>query len=332
MSKFSVIIPVYNRPDEVVELLESLTRQTAQCDVEVIIVEDGSKKRCENEVAAFADRLNIVYHYQDNTGPGGARNTGAKLATGEYLIFFDSDAILPDTYFESLMAHLEKEPLDCFGGPDREHEDFTPIQKAISYSMTSILTTGGIRGGKKKMDKFYPRSFNLGVRRSVFDNINGYADMRYGEDVDFSMRVVESGCTVGLVPDAFVFHKRRNTFKSFFKQVFCSGTARIVLSERHKGAMKLVHMLPAAFTLAVPVSILLGIFVWWGFALVVPCYLALIFLHSLATTQSIHVALLSIGTSFIQLFGYGAGFLTAFWKKKVLGQTRYVPFTKTFYE
>lgn len=332
MARITVIIPVYNRPEEVVELLDSLTMQALKSEVEVIVVDDGSVKRCEAEVEPFKSQLDLKYIYQDNQGPGRARNNGAVYATGEYLVFLDSDCVLPSDYLKMTIDHLDRQPFDCFGGPDKAHQFFSSIQKAISYSMTSLFTTGGIRGGKKKMDKFYPRSFNLGVRKTVFDKIGGFSDMRYGEDVDFSMRVVENGYTVGLIDDTFVYHKRRNTFKSFFKQVFSSGTARIELASRHKGALKLVHLLPALFVIGIPISIALGIWVHWAFALCLPLWVALLVVDAYFETNSVKVALLSAVSGLIQITGYGLGFLTALWHKIFSRDKKYVAFRNTFYK
>lgn len=332
MVRFSIIIPVYNRPEEVVELLDSLTMQSLKNDIEVIVIEDGSTQRCEEEIEPFKKQLELRYIYQDNRGPGMARNEGTRHAVGEYLIFLDSDCVLPSDYLANTINHLEKKPLDCFGGPDKAHKFFSPIQKAISYSMTSLFTTGGIRGGKKKMDKFYPRSFNLGVRKDVFEAVGGFSDMRYGEDIDFSMNVVEHGYEVGLINETFVYHKRRSTFRSFFKQVFSSGTARIELAIRHKGALKLVHLLPSLFVLGIPTSILLGIFVHWIFYMALPLYMLLLLVDSTIETRSIRVGLLSILSGLIQLTGYGLGFIVALLYKILNKKGRYVAFQKTFYK
>lgn len=332
MARISVIIPVYDRPEEVVELLDSLTMQALKSEVEVIVVDDGSTKRCEAEIEPFKEQLDIKYFYQENQGPGPARNNGAKMASGEYLVFLDSDCVLPSDYLKLTINHLDRQPFDCFGGPDKAHQFFTPIQKAISYSMTSLFTTGGIRGGKKKMDKFYPRSFNLGVCKSVFDKIGGFSDMRYGEDVDFSMKVVENGFTVGLIDDTFVYHKRRNTFKSFFKQVFSSGTARIELASRHKGALKLVHLLPTLFVIGVPVSFVLGYYVHWAFALCLPLWFVLLFFDATQKTGSLRVGALGAISGFIQITGYGLGFLAALWHKVFSRNKKYVAFRNTFYK
>ena len=210
--KYSLIIPVYNRPDEVDELLESLTGQTFT-DFEVIVVEDGSSCPCRDVVEKYRDRLDVKYYAKDNSGPGQTRNYGAERSAGEYLIVLDSDCVLPPGYLQAVEDELAREPADAFGGPDRAHESFTPVQKAINYAMTSFLTTGGIRGGKKKMDKFYPRSFNMGVRSEVYRRLGGFSKMRFGEDIDFSIRIFKAGCRCRLFPEAWVWHKRRTDLK-----------------------------------------------------------------------------------------------------------------------
>lgn len=331
MPKFSIIIPVYNRPEEVVELLDSLTMQSLHNEMEVIVVEDGSTITCENEIEPYKNQLDLKYIKQENMGPGGARNTGARTAVGEYLIFFDSDCVLPSDYLQRAMDHLRRDPLGCFGGPDKAHKFFSETQKAISYSMTSFLTTGGIRGSQVKVDKFYPRSFNLGVLKVLFEEVGGFSDMRYGEDIDFSMKVLEAGHRIGLVSETFVYHKRRTNFKSFFKQVFSSGSARIQIAARHKGALQLVHILPTLFLLGIPMSIVFGILVHKAFFYIYPVYFLLVFILSWISTGRVLVALLSIVASFIQLTGYGMGFLTGLWMKYVKKDPKYEAFKQTFY-
>ena len=250
MPRFSVVIPVYNRPQELDELLDSLCRQH-YTQFEVIVVDDGSATPCEEVCTHYVGQLDIHYFYKQNAGPGPARNYGAQRAKGEYLIILDSDVILPEHYFDEIVRELDTAPADAFGGPDRAHDNFTPVQKAINYAMTSFFTTGGIRGGKKKMDKFYPRSFNLGIRTDVFCALNGFAAMRFGEDIDLSIRIFAAGCQCRLFPEAWVWHKRRATFRQFFKQVHNSGIARINLYKKYPSSLKLVHCLPAVFTLGV---------------------------------------------------------------------------------
>ena len=209
--KYSIIVPVFNRPDEIDELLESLTRQTFN-DFEVIIVEDGSQKPCKEVCDKYTDKLNLKYFMKENSGPGQSRNYGAERSEGEYLLILDSDVVLPENYLYAIEEELHRDKADAFGGPDRAHNSFTDTQKAISYSMTSFFTTGGIRGGKKKMDKFYPRSFNMGIRREVYNKLGGFSKMRFGEDIDFSIRIFKAGCKCRLFPGAWVYHKRRTDF------------------------------------------------------------------------------------------------------------------------
>lgn len=331
MIKFSVIIPVYNRPDEIVELLDSLTMQPIKEQMEVIVVEDGSEFPCEHEIQHFASQLRIHYLTQENKGPGLARNFGAQHASGEYLLFFDSDCVIPSDYFDKIMNHLSKEDLDCFGGPDRAHTFFSPIQKAISYSMTSVITTGGIRGGRRKLDKFYPRSFNLGVKKEMFEKLGGFSSMRFGEDLDFSMKASEQGMKIGLVSDTFVYHKRRTTFRSFFKQVFNSGAARIELTLLHKGTLKLVHLLPSAFLISIPIMLALAYWVRPVFMLPLIVFPLIVFADAWNQMKSIKVATISTWAGLVQTIGYGAGFLTAFWFRIVRKKGRFEAFRKSFY-
>ena len=308
--RFSIIIPVYNRPQEVDELLESLCSQTFK-DFEVVVVEDGSSEKCDAVCEKYANRLTLSYFFKPNSGPGPSRNYGAERSQGEYLIILDSDVIVPDNYLETIQKELEQEPCDAFGGPDRAHPSFTPIQKAINYSMTSFFTTGGIRGGKRKMDKFYPRSFNLGIKKSVYEALGGFAPMRYGEDIDLSTRIFKGGYSCRLFPEAFVYHKRRVKFSSFFRQVKHSGEARVILKNKYPETFKLVHLLPAAFVVGNVVLLLLGIFHHWLWFMPILIYCLLVFADSLIKNKSLKVALLSVPAAYCQLFGYGTGFLFA---------------------
>ena len=328
MPKFSIIIPVFNRPQEIDELLHSLT-EVKYSNFEVIIVEDGSYLSSEDICNGYASKLNLKYVTQDNSGPGPARNYGASLATGEILIFFDSDCLIPQDYFEHVNKYFSY--ADCYGGPDKAHESFNTIQKAINYSMTSTLTTGGIRGGKKQLDKYYPRSFNLGIKKEVFDQLNGFETLRFGEDLDFSMRIQENGFKTMLIEEAWVYHKRRNNFKSFFKQVYNSGIARINLNFRHPGTIKIVHWMPAIFTLGFLVWILLSfIFPTLGWLLLFPA--AVFLTDATIKTKEIIPGFIAIITSHTQLFGYGSGFLSALIKRHILKKGEFSAFKKNFYK
>ena len=336
--KYSIIVPVYNRPDEVDELLESLSSQTLK-DFEVVIVEDGSQKPCKDVCDKYADILDLHYYAKENSGPGQSRNYGVERAKGEYVIVLDSDVVLPDGYLAAVNAQLHSSFLiphssfcEAWGGPDAAHPSFTPVQKAISYSMTSFFTTGGIRGGKAKLDKFYPRSFNMGIRRDVYQQLGGFSKMRFGEDIDFSYRIVEAGYTPRLFPDAWVWHKRRTDFRKFFRQVYNSGIARINLEKRHPGTMKLVHLLPTVFTLGVIILLLAAPFTWGLSLLPLLLYCLLIFVDSSLKNKSVWVGLLSIPAAFVQLMGYGFGFIESWWKRCILKQDEFTAFEKNFYK
>ena len=318
MPYFSVIIPVYNRPDEVRELLESLSKQTLK-DFEVLLIEDGSVNRCDTVAQEFDKDLNICYFYKENSGRSLTRNYGMERASGEYLIFFDSDCIIPERYFEIVKARLEEDYVDCFGGPDAAHTSFSNLQKAISYSMTSFFTTGGIRGGKKGMEKFTPRTFNMGFSKEVYKRVGGFKDM-FGEDIDLSLRIQKAGFHTVLIRNAFVYHKRRVSFRSFYRQVSVFGRARVDLYLLHPESLKIVHLLPAAFVLGSLILILLSFFCIWALLPLIVYFLALFF-ESLVCNHSLRIAGLSVLTSIIQLGGYGIGFLSAFIKKVVFRQT-----------
>ena len=387
--KYSIIVPVFNRPDEVDELLESLCRQTVK-DFEVLIVEDGSQRDCKAVVDKYADRLDVKYFMKPNSGPGQSRNYGAERANGEWLIVLDSDVVLPEGYLAAVNERIKSEelrtksydypaadnsrpesnhnsslltlnsPFVAFGGPDAAHPSFTPVQKAISYSMTSFFTTGGIRGGKAKLDKFYPRSYNMGIRRDVYMKLGGFTKMRFGEDIDFSYRIVEAGYQPRLFPDAWVWHKRRTDLKKFFRQVYNSGIARINLMKRHPGTLKLVHLLPTVFTLGVIGCIMLfalgaalycygewldaynlrptdnmhqGVgFVFCVLALLPLLFYSLvIFIDSSIRNRNLWVGLLSIPAAFVQLMGYGLGFIESWWKRCILKKDEFQAFEKNFY-
>lgn len=328
--KISFIIPVYNRPGETEELLLSLSRQTDQ-RFDVIVVEDGSSVSCEPVVEKYRDQLDIRYFFKENSGPGPSRNFGCEKATGEYVIFLDSDCVLPEGYFHIVRETLERSYTDAFGGPDRAHSDFTKFQKAINFSMTSFLTTGGIRGGNEKMGKFHPRSFNMGFSKEVFGSTGGFSSMRFGEDVDLSIRILEQGFRTQLIREAFVYHKRRTTLRQFFKQVYNSGIARINLQKRHPGTLKLVHTAPALFTLGVPFMLLLSLLVSGFFAVPVLFHMLLLFLSAALKNSSLTIGFLAVVTSYTQLFGYGTGFLNALWRRMILGRDEYSAFDKNFY-
>lgn len=330
MAYFSLIVPVYNRPDEVNELLESLTHQRCK-DFEVIIVEDGSQQPCADVVQAYTDRLDIHYYNKPNSGPGQSRNYGAERAQGEYLIVLDSDCIIPEGYIDAVKAELAASPADAFGGPDRAHDSFTDMQKAINYAMTSFFTTGGIRGGKKKLDKFYPRSFNMGIRAEVYKALGGFSKMRFGEDIDFSIRIFKGGYKCRLFPEAWVWHKRRTDLRKFFKQVHNSGIARINLYKKYPESLKPVHVLPALFTVGVALLLLGTPIIPWLSSLL-GLFILLIFVDSSLQNKSVKIGAISVAAAFVQLIGYGTGFLRAWWQRCVLGKDEFEAFKNSFYK
>jgi glycosyltransferase involved in cell wall biosynthesis len=320
--KYSIIVPVYNRPDEVDELLESLSSQTLK-DFEVVIVEDGSKITCKDVCDKYANILHLHYYYKENSGPGQSRNYGVERANGEYVLIVDSDAVAPAGFMQAIDDELKRQPSDAWGGPDAAHESFTDVQKAISYAMTSFFTTGGIRGGKKQLDKFYPRSFNLGIRREAYLALGGFSKTRfskmslYGEDIDFSIRIYKAGYSCRLFPEAWVWHKRRTDFRKFWRQVYNSGYARINLWRMYPEALKPVHALPSVFTLGVVGLIVLAPFTCgWSLALLL-LYALLILIDSSIQSKSLKVGFLAVAAVFVQLIGYGIGFLESLFSGKL---------------
>ncbi|WP_295767249.1 glycosyltransferase [uncultured Mucilaginibacter sp.] len=319
---FSIIIPLYNRPQEIKELLESLTKQT-YLQFEVLVIEDGSKNDAKDIVAAFANRLDLHYFYKPNDGQGFSRNYGFERAKGNYFIIFDSDCLIPPDYLEVVYHRLSNDYLDAYGGPDDAHSSFTAMQKAISYSMTSPFTTGGIRGNKKGIGQFHPRSFNMGVSREVWETVGGFIITRLGEDIEYSIRIHTSGFKIGLIPEAKVYHKRRTSYLQFYKQLHFFGRARINISKFFPQELKLVHFFPAVFTLGLLFTLVFNVLGWriaWLANSVLIIFILLIFFHSLIKNKSLKVAFLSIGAAFIQLIAYGLGFMQDFWKRIILKQ------------
>lgn len=317
--RFSVIVPVYNRIDEVEDLMASLEAQTCM-NFEVVIVEDGSTMPCEDAVRRHPG-VRSKYFYKGNEGRSIARNYGMERAEGDYFIFFDSDCVIPERYFEILSRELDSAPVDCFGGPDAAHDSFSSTQKAINYAMTSFLTTGGIRGGRMSLEKFTPRTFNMGFSREVYEGVGGFREM-FSEDIDMSTRIRQAGFGIALIRPAYVYHKRRVDFRKFLRQVHVFGMSRITLHLLYPGSMKAVHTLPALAVLAGVVLILLGIFVspWWLLPLGV--YLVAIFLSAILITRSLVIALKAVPASVIQILGYGSGFIKAYITKILLGRGR----------
>ena len=318
--KYSVIVPVYNRIDEVADLLASLAAQSAR-NFEVVIVEDGSTVPCREAVDRYADALEVKYYLKPNEGRSIARNYGMERATGDYFIFFDSDCVIPADYFEKLNDMMARTPFDCFGGPDAADESFTTTQKAINHAMTSFLTTGGIRGGKVRLEKFTPRTFNMGFSRRGYKAVGGFREM-FSEDIDMSTRIRLAGFSIGLYPALPVYHKRRVDFRKFLRQVYVFGMSRITLKLLYPDSLKAVHTLPAVFVLGVCLMVALSVVwsPWWLLPLGV--YLLAIFVSALISTRSAVIACKAVPASLIQLGGYGCGFLKAWFVKILCGRGR----------
>jgi glycosyltransferase involved in cell wall biosynthesis len=329
-SDISIIIPVFNRPQELEELRESRVRQSDK-NFGVIVVDDGSTEKSDMVVSQFMEKLWVRYFYKENTGPGQSRNYGCSQSNANFFVFFDSDCLIPEDYFKSLRKEIGQ--VQAYGGPDRAHQSFSAIQKAISYAMTSIITTGGIRGGKKSVEKFHPRSFNMGYSREVYEKTGGFSNLRFGEDIDLSIRIFDFGFKTRLIPECFVYHKRRTDFRKFFKQVFNSGIARVNLYKRHPASLKLLHFFPASFVtyqiLSIPhAAYHQELWVLWPTII----YLLVILLHAAFTTGNLWVGVLSVWASVVQLTGYGLGFMKGFIKRIILKQSEFHAFDKTFYD
>ena len=322
MPFFSIIIPVYNRSEEVDELLESLSKQT-YLDFEVLLIEDGSTEKCNLVAEKYKDDINIRYYYKENSGRSETRNYGMEKAEGDYFVFFDSDCVIPPFYFEKIKKTLDSNYTDSYGGSDKADESFTDLQKAISFSMTSFLTTGGIRGSKRvKMEKFVPRTFNMGFSKEVYEKVGGFKDM-FGEDIDLSLRIRDNGYTCQLISDAYVYHKRRVDLRSFYRQVHVFGMARISLYLLHPSSLKLVHILPALFIIISLIMLLVSFYnIWFIFPLLF--YFLLIFIASSLEYKKISIGFISIITSAIQLYGYGWGFLKSYIKKVMFRKNKSV--------
>ncbi|MDW3193866.1 MAG: glycosyltransferase [Cytophagales bacterium] len=326
--KLSIIIPVYNRPDELNELLDTLTAQSRKPD-EVIVVEDGSTISSKSITKSFEQSLPIRYLEKENEGQGFARNFGYQHATGDFLIVFDSDCLIPSNYLQVVADFLTASEVDAYGGPDAAHPDFTVTQKAISHSMTSVFTTGGIRGRKKHVGEYHPRSFNMGISKRTYEATQGYIIPFMGEDLEFSTRIIKHGFKTALIPEAFVYHKRRTDLKKFYQQLKYFGRARINLTRFHPEQIKIIHLFPLIFSLGLVASLLLS-FLWpvLGLPLIATYgfYFSLIAVESLIVNRSLAVAFLTPIAAFLQMFGYGYG-LTYEWIRKLRGidpNTKYI--------
>jgi len=330
--KYSFIIPVYNRPDEIEELLISMTTLQFTKPFEIVVVEDGSTLSSEHMVAKFSDKLNISYYKKENSGPGDSRNYGMQKAKGNYFLILDSDCILSENYLIEIDKSLNKNYVDCFGGPDAAHESFSDIQKAINYVMTSFFTTGGIRGGKKSVDTFQPRSFNMGLSREAFVATGGFGKIHPGEDPDLTIRLWKSGYKTKLIPEAFVYHKRRVSWSKFHIQVQKFGKCRPILNHWHPETKKITYWFPTLFVAGVLFTIVSMLLSNYLFALLMGVYIILIFIDSSIKNNSVKIGVLSVLALFIQFFGYGFGFLESTIKISVLKQKPQEAFPYLFFK
>ena len=314
---FSIVIPVYNRPNEIDDLLESLTKQDFQEDFEVLIIEDGSTEKSDEIVNNYSKLLSIRYFFKENSGAGNSRNFGIQQASGNYFIIFDSDVIVPNHYLSAIKNSLENNFTDAFGGPDAAHESFTALQKAINYSMTSLVTTGGIRGKKNGVGKFQPRSFNMGISKSAFEKTNGFSSMKIAEDIDLTFRLWGNGFKTQLIPEAFVYHKRRSSLRDFLNQTYQFGKARPLLNQKYPKSAKITYWFPSVFLIGLDIGILCAIFGFPQILYLYVIYFVLIFVSSLFQNSNLKVAFLSIITTFTQFLGYGLGFLESYFIVKL---------------
>ena len=328
---FSFIIPVYNRPEETKELLESLVVQTHK-DFEVVIIEDGSKETSEGVVKLFSSKLTINYLFKENTGPGDSRNYGMRKASGDYFIILDSDCILPEFYFENVKKALNENFVDCFGGSDNALSSFSDIQKAINYAMTSFFTTGGIRGGSEKIEKFQPRSFNMGISKKAFETSNGFGNIHPGEDPDLTIRLWKKGFKTRLIMDAFVYHKRRIDWNKFYIQVNKFGKARPILDSWHPEYTKLTFWFPTLFLFGTLLAIILMFFKIYFPLLALLAYFLMLFIDSAIKNKSIKVGILAVVARIIQFYGYGKGFLLSTINIKWMKQKPQEAFPELFFK
>ncbi|WP_396600742.1 glycosyltransferase [Algibacter sp. R77976] len=330
--QYSFIIPVYNRPDEIQELLESFEALHGDIPFEIVIVEDGLTKTSKTVVDAFNNKLNISYFFKENSGPGDSRNFGMQHAKGNYFIILDSDCILPENYLLEANKSLQANYVDCFGGPDAAHDSFSNLQKAINFSMTSFITTGGIRGNKKSVDTFQPRSFNMGLSKKAFQDSKGFGRIHPGEDPDLSIRLWNLGYKTKLIPEAFVYHKRRISWSNFYKQVNKFGMVRPILNKWHPSTKKLTYWFPTVFSLGLVCAVLFFVLGFKWLLLGYGLYFVIAFVLALFSTKSIVVSVLAIPAILIQYFGYGYGFLKSTLAVSVLKKTPETHFPKLFFK
>ena len=329
---FSLIIPVYNRPEEINELLNSLLLLDYKNNFEVVIVEDGSSIPCENEIELFKSQLDISYYFKPNSGPGDSRNFGMQKANGDYFIIFDSDCIIPPNYLSEVEKALNLEYVDCFGGPDKALDSFSDVQKAINFAMTSFLTTGGIRGGSEQITKFQPRSFNMGISKKAFEASGGFGKIHPGEDPDLSIRLWELGFETRLFPNAFVYHKRRIDWSKFYKQVNKFGKARPILNSWYPKYRKLTFFFPTLFLLGIVLSIVAAFFRNYILIVIFTTYLELLLIVAILQTKSVKIGIFAVIASLIQFYGYGIGFLKSFLMVQVFKRKPQKAFPELFFK
>jgi len=317
---YSFIIPVYNRPDEIDELLESLLLQNFEKSFEVVVVEDGSTITCKHIIEKYSHKLNVAYFFKQNSGPGDSRNYGMKNAKGDYFIILDSDCIIPSQYLFEVDSYLKTQYVDCFGGPDAALESFSDIQKAINITMTSFLTTGGIRGGSEKISKFQPRSFNMGISKKAFEASNGFGNIHPGEDPDLTIRLWKLNFETKLFPKAFVYHKRRIDWKKFYTQVNKFGKARPILNQRYPEYSKLTYWFPTLFLVFVFLAFFLLVFNIKVLFIFLLFYFIMLFFYAFYKERKIKISFFTIISTLIQFYGYGKGFLVSSFRIKILKQ------------
>ncbi|MDT0676717.1 glycosyltransferase [Autumnicola musiva] len=317
---YSFIIPVYNRPQEIRELLKSMLQLQFDLPFEIVIVEDGSANTSEEVISEFSEKLQISYYFKKNSGPGNSRNFGMKRAGGNYFLILDSDVLLPPDYLKQVDSFLKENYCDCYGGPDAAHSSFTNVQKAIDYSMTSFLTTGGIRGKESSVNKFQPRSFNMGISKKAFEASGGFGRIHPGEDPDLSLRLIKSGFDTCLIPGAKVFHKRRIDWKKFYLQVKKFGLVRPILNKWHPESAKVTYWFPSVFIMGFVLSLIFAIFDWYLFIAIYMLYFGIIGIDAAVRYRNIAIGGLAIFAVFIQFFGYGTGFLRSFFQIKILNK------------
>ncbi len=329
---FSFIIPVYNRPDEIEELLESFILLEGDTKFEIVIVEDGSTITSKKNIEKYKSKLNISYYFKENTGPGDSRNYGMEKAKGNYYIILDSDCVLPKQYLKEVVMSLKDDYVDCYGGPDAAHESFTNLQKAINYSMTSFITTGGIRGHEKSVNKFQPRSFNMGLSKEAFEISNGFGRVHPGEDPDLTIRLWKKGYRTKLISKAFVYHKRRISWSKFHTQVNKFGKVRPILNQWHPATKKITYWFPSIFVICLCVSIVVAFFKMFLPLYFVLAYYSIVFILALVETKSFSVSFQSLIALTIQFYSYGVGFLKSTFMLKILKKEPEEAFPKLFFK